>query len=92
MAYTISSDTVGLAVGPISETANDVHEALSRARQMNEDGLANIVIADETGRKIDGDELLDCLTGKKRSLATFKRNRVKIFGRSGSKQHTSARE
>jgi hypothetical protein len=61
MAYTISSDTVGLAVGPVSETANDVHEALSKARQMYEDGLANVAIADETERRIDGDELLACL-------------------------------
>ena len=44
MAYTISSDTVGLAVGPISETADSLHEALSKARQMYEDGLANVAI------------------------------------------------
>jgi hypothetical protein len=35
MAYTVSSDdTVGLAIGPVSETANDVHDALGKARQM----------------------------------------------------------
>jgi len=33
MPYTITSDTVGLAVGPVSETAINVHEALSKARQ-----------------------------------------------------------
>jgi hypothetical protein len=66
MAYTITSDTVGLAIGPISEIANDVHEALSKARLMYEDGLDNVTIADETGREIDGDELLDCLMGKKK--------------------------
>jgi hypothetical protein len=33
MPYTITSDTVGLAVGPVSETAMNVHEALSKARQ-----------------------------------------------------------
>ena len=32
--YTITSDTVGLAIGPMSETTNDVDEALNRARQM----------------------------------------------------------
>jgi hypothetical protein len=69
MAYTISSDTVGLAVGPVSETANDVHEALSKARQIYEDGLANVTIADETGRRIDGDELLACLMGKKETTS-----------------------
>jgi hypothetical protein len=65
MAYTISSDTVGLAIGPMSETANEVQEALKKARQMYEDGLANVTIADETGRKISGDDLLACITGKK---------------------------
>jgi transcription antitermination factor NusA-like protein len=30
MPYTVTSDTVGLAIGPVSETANDVHEALSK--------------------------------------------------------------
>ena len=36
MPYTVSSDTVGLAIGPMEETANDVHEALSKARQAYE--------------------------------------------------------
>jgi hypothetical protein len=65
MAYTITCDTVGLAIGPMAETANDVCEALSKARQMYDAGLANVSIADQTGHKIDGDELLDCLVGKK---------------------------
>ena len=58
MAYTVTSDTLGLAIGPVSETANDVHEALSKARQMYETGLVNVSIGDESGHKIDGDELL----------------------------------
>ena len=66
MAYAVTSDTVGLAIGPTSETANDVHEALNKARQMYDAGLANVSIADEAGHKIDGDALLDCLTGKKK--------------------------
>jgi hypothetical protein len=65
MGYTVTSDTVGLAIGPISETANDVHQALSKARQMYETGLVNVSIKDQAGRKIDGDELLACITGKK---------------------------
>lgn len=65
MAYIISSDAVGLAIGPVSETANDVQEALNKARQMWEPGLANVSIEDEVGHKIDGDELLACITGKK---------------------------
>ena len=56
MPYTVTSDTIGLAIGPVLETANDVHEALSKARQMYEDGLANVSIEDEAGHKIDGDE------------------------------------
>jgi hypothetical protein len=65
MPYTVTSDTVGLAIDPVSETANDVHEALCKARQMYETGLANVSIKDEAGHEIDGDELLACITGKK---------------------------
>ena len=66
MAYTVTSDTVGLAIGFMTETADDVHEALSKARQMYDTGLANVSIADQAGHKIDGDELLDCIAGKKK--------------------------
>jgi hypothetical protein len=55
---------VGLAIGPVSETASDVHEALSKARQMYEDGLANVTIADQAGHIIQGDELVDCIMGE----------------------------
>ena len=65
MAYVISGDTLGLAIGPVSETAEDVHEALRKARQMYETGLVNVSIKDDAGHKIDGDELLACITGKK---------------------------
>jgi hypothetical protein len=65
MPYTVASDTVGLAIGPILETANDIHEALSKARRMYEAGLASISITDDLGHKIEGDELLACLMGKK---------------------------
>jgi hypothetical protein len=33
---------------------------------MYEDGLANVSIRDEAGREIDGDELVDCIMGKKK--------------------------
>ncbi len=66
MPYTITSDSVGLAIGPVSETANDVLEALNKARQMCDEGMANVSIEDEAGRKIDGDELLACITGHKK--------------------------
>jgi hypothetical protein len=65
MAYTVTSDTLGLAIGPVSEEANEVHDALSIARQMYETGLVNVSIKDQAGHKIDGDELLACITGKK---------------------------
>jgi hypothetical protein len=65
MQYIVTSDAVGLAIGPMAETANDVQEALNKARQMSETGLANVSIEDEAGNKIDGDELLDCIKGKK---------------------------
>lgn len=66
MAYTVTSDSVGLAIGPVSETANDVHEALNKARQMSETGLANVSIRDEAGHIIEGDELMECVIGKKK--------------------------
>ena len=65
MQYIITSDAVGLAIGPMAETANNVLEALNRARQMCETGFANVSIEDEAGHKIDGDELLGCITGNK---------------------------
>ena len=65
MLYTVTSDTLFLAIGPVSEAANDVHAALSKARQMYETGLVNVSITDQAGHKIDGDELLACITRKK---------------------------
>jgi hypothetical protein len=50
MPYTVSSDTVGLAIGPVSESTNDVREALNKARQMYEAGLVNVCIRDGAGR------------------------------------------
>jgi hypothetical protein len=43
-----------------------VHDALGKARQMYETGLVNVSIQDQAGHKIDGDELLECITGKKK--------------------------
>jgi hypothetical protein len=65
MVYVITSDTVGLAIGPLSETASDVQEALGTARHMYQTGLVNVSIKDEAGHKIDGDELMACITGRK---------------------------
>lgn len=59
MAYTITSDTVGLAIGPVSKTANDMLDALNQARWMWQIGFANVSIQDQAGHKIDGDELLN---------------------------------
>jgi hypothetical protein len=70
MAYTITSDTVGLAIGPMSETANDVQEALNKAHQMYETGFVNVSIKDDAGRQIEGDELLTCIMGKKKITET----------------------
>ena len=65
MPYTVTSDTLGLAIGPMAETTNEVHEGLSKARRMYETGLVNVSITDQAGHRIDGDDLLDCITGKK---------------------------
>jgi hypothetical protein len=77
MAYIITGDTLGLAIGPVSETANNVHEALNKARQMYETGLVNVSIGDEGGHKIGGDDLLACMTGQRRSPAIFRQNRFR---------------
>lgn len=66
MPYTVTSDTVGLALGSVAETAKDVHEALMKARQMYQTGMANVSIKDGAGHEIDGDELVDCIMGKKK--------------------------
>lgn len=66
MPYTVTSESVGLAIDLVSETANDVHDARSKARQMYDEGLANVSIKDQAGHQIDGDELLECLAGKRK--------------------------
>ena len=66
MVYTITSDSVGLAIGPVAATANDVLEALKKASQMCDEGMANVSIEDQAGHKIDGDDLVGCITGKKK--------------------------
>jgi len=63
--YTVTCQTVGLAIGPLSETSSSVQDALSKACQMYEDGLANVSINDEAGHQIDGDELVACITGRR---------------------------
>ena len=65
MTYIITGDTVGLALGAVSESATDVHEALTKARQMYETGMANIAIKDEAGHEIEGDDLVVCIMGTK---------------------------
>jgi len=66
MPYTVTSESVGLAIDLVSETANDVHDARSKARQMYDEGLVNVSIKDQAGHQIDGDELLECLAGKRK--------------------------
>ena len=42
-----------------------MHEAINKARQMYGTGLVNVSIEDEDGHKIEGDDLLACIMGKK---------------------------
>lgn len=63
MAYTVTSDTLGLALGTCLDFATDVHEAITKARQMFDIGFVNISIKNETGRGIEGPELLACIMG-----------------------------
>ena len=48
-----------------SAQAPTAYGALRKARQMHAVGLPNIAINDDAGHQIDGDDLLDCITGKK---------------------------
>ncbi len=52
MAYIITSDTVGIAIGPIAETASDLDEALNKARQMCETGFAKFQLKTEADTKL----------------------------------------
>ena len=74
MAYIITSDTLGLAIGPVAETADHVHEALRKARQMYETGLVNVSIKDEAGTISTVTNFWTVL-GKRRSPTTFRQNR-----------------
>ena len=65
MPYIVGSDALGLAIGTVAETADGVPETLSKARQMYETGMVSVSITDQAGHKIDGDELLACITEKK---------------------------
>jgi hypothetical protein len=54
MPYTVTADTVGLAIGSVSETANDVNEALNKARQMYEDGWQTFQSKTKRDTKLTG--------------------------------------
>ncbi len=65
MAYTITSQAKNGALDARSAKAPTAYGALRKARQMHAAGLPNIAIEDDAGHQIDGDDLLDCITGKK---------------------------
>jgi hypothetical protein len=65
MAYTITSRGKNGAPDARSARAPTAYGALRKARQMHAAGLSNIAIKDDAGHQIDGDDLLDCITGKK---------------------------
>ena len=65
MAYTITSQSRNGASDARSSQAPTAYGALRKARQMYAAGLPNIAIKDDAGHQIDGDDLLDCITGKK---------------------------
>ena len=65
MAYTITSQAKNGALDAHSAQAPTAYGALRKARQMHAAGLQNIAIKNDAGHQIDGDDLLDCITGKK---------------------------
>ncbi len=65
MAYTITSQAKNGALDARSAKAPTAYGALRKARQMHAAGLQNIAIKNDAGHRIDGDALLDCITGKK---------------------------
>jgi hypothetical protein len=74
MAYTIAGQTKSEGLGALAQSADDVYEALRKARQMRDTGLVNISIEDNAGHKIDGDDLLACVKGEKSLSADLKTN------------------
>jgi hypothetical protein len=65
MAYLISGTTKNAGLGAMSQQAPDVKEALRKARQLLQIGMIKVSIQDALGHKIEGDNLLACLDGKK---------------------------
>jgi hypothetical protein len=52
-------------LGALSQSADDVSEALLKATLMHQSGLIGIFIKNNAGRVIAGDDLLACIDGKK---------------------------
>ena len=71
MLYIVTIDTVGLAIGSMSETANDVDEALNKARQMYEDGWQTFQLKTNPGTKSMATSWWIVLWEKRRSQKTY---------------------
>jgi hypothetical protein len=74
MTYLISGTTKSAGLGAMSQQAPDVGEALRKARQLLQIGMINVSIQDELGHKIEGDNLLACVAGKKTLSDDLKSN------------------
>jgi hypothetical protein len=74
MAYTITGQAESERVGALSQGAQDVPEALRKARQMLQTGLVNVTIRDGLGNEIAGNDLVACCKGTKSLTRDLKAN------------------
>jgi hypothetical protein len=74
MPYIISGQAKVASLGAMSQQAPDVPEALRKARQMLQIGMVKVAIQDNAGHKIDGDDLIACIEGKKTLSDDLKAN------------------
>ena len=64
MLYTITARTDEQATGVLDQVANDLPDALRKARELLQTSLVKVTIEDCHGNRISGDDLIACCNGK----------------------------
>jgi hypothetical protein len=65
MTYVVAGAIKSTGVAAISQPADDIQEALRKARQMHHVGMVRVSIRNSAGNRIEGDELIACVEGRK---------------------------
>ena len=63
--YSITGTSAIKGLGALSLRANDIPDALRKARAQIQRGLVDVSISDNAGHKIEGKDLEACIEGKK---------------------------